>query len=149
MSVFKKKKQSNEMPSVKPKVSKRKRDETLNLALTAGEKTMINDGAAKAAMSRTDFILKAVRNERIIVITGLPKVYRALYKSSNNLNQIAKRLNSHSPVHSEEIVDTLQDCRDAYKTLMRFVDHWEIRIGETEGNDDSENEGEQEPQGSG
>ena len=51
MSVFKKKKQSNEMPSVKPKVSKRKRDETLNLALTAGEKTMINDGAAKAGDS--------------------------------------------------------------------------------------------------
>lgn len=149
MSVFKKKKQSNEMPSVRPKVTKRKRDETLNLALTAGEKTMINDGAAKAAMSRTDFILKAVRNERIIVITGLPKVYRALYKSSNNLNQIAKRLNSHSPVHSEELMDTLQDCRDAYKTLMRFVDRWEIRISETEENDDCKNEGEQEPQGSG
>ena len=90
MSIFKKKQQSNEMPSAKPKVSRRKRSETLNLALTAEEKALINDGAAKAAMSRTDFILKAVRNEKIIVITGLPKVYRALYKSGNNLKSNRK-----------------------------------------------------------
>ena len=148
MSFFKKKQQSNEMPSAKPKVSRRKRSETLNLALTAEEKALINDGAAKAAMSRTDFILKAVRNEKITVITGLPKVYRALYMSSNNMNQIAKRINSHNDVCAGEIIDTLQDCRDAYGRLMRFVDRWEIRISEMEENDDCQNESEQESQGS-
>ena len=69
-------------------------------------------------------------------------------KPPRTIYQIAKRINSHNDVCAGEIIDTLQDCRDAYGRLMRFVDRWEIRISEMEENDDCQNESEQESQGS-
>ena len=130
---------------------KRSRSIQIKFYVTEHEYELIEQRMKQLGTSNREAFLRKMAIDGYILKLEMPElkeIVSLMRYSSNNLNQIAKRLNSHSPVHSEEIVDTLQDCRDAYKTLMRFVDRWEIRIGETEGNDDSENEGEQEPQGS-
>lgn len=142
MSIFRKKRETQQIPMTKPKTVNRKRAERLNLSLTPEEKALINDGAAKAGMSRTDFVLTAVRKERIVTITGLPKVYLTLYRHGNNLNQISKRLNCHNYVSKTEIERAIQECRDAYKTLVSFLDYWDVRLVETEVDEhDCEDEG--------
>ena len=74
-------------------MEKRKRDQTLTFRLTTAEKKEIVSKAKKANMTITDYVLECSRNTRITV-TDLSEVLVQLKRIGNNLNQIAKKVNS-------------------------------------------------------
>ena len=128
MPFLRKKNAVQEVNTAKPKKINRSRSERLCLGLTPDEKQLITNGAQNAGMSRTDFIISAVEDKRIVVLTGLPEVLLELSRHGNNLNQIARCLNQRGHVNRETIEKTCQVCRNAYESLVRLVDCYEVKI---------------------
>ena len=120
------------MPVNKPPKPNRKRSERLSLGLTPEEKALINNGAKEAGMSRTDFVVASVKGTKVVIITTLPEVLLELSRESNNLNQIARRLNQKSYVNYTEIEKACRVCRNAYKTLVEFIDRWDVKLKKIE-----------------
>ena len=127
MSLFKKKDVKKKATSVKPKVN-RKRTERLSLFLTAEEKNLITNAANEAGISRTDLILKAVRAQPPIVITGVGELRLELNRLGNNMNQLARKANSCNYVSNMEIQKATTACQEAYKALTRFINEWDMKL---------------------
>ena len=128
MSFFRKRNAVQEVNTAKPKKVNRSRTERLCLGLTQGEKQLITDGARNAGMSRTDFVLNAVEDNRVVVLTGLPEILQELSRQGNNLNQIARCLNQRGFVSKETIEKTSKSCLRAYERLVQFVDNWNVKL---------------------
>lgn len=127
MSLIKKKNTEKKATPAKPKAN-RKRSERLSLFLTAEEKNLITDTADEAGISRTDLIMKAVREQQPIVITGVGELMLELNRQANNLNQLARKVNSYNRVSNAEIQKTIIACRMAYKELIRFITEWDMKL---------------------
>lgn len=140
MGLFKKKNTEDKVVPTKPKAN-RLRSERLSLCLTDGEKQLITNAANEAGISRTDLIVKAVKAQRPIVITGAANLCLELTRQGNNLNQLVRRLNSYSRVSNTEIQKTAAACREAYKELIRFINVWNMKLKQMEvSNSDSQSE---------
>lgn len=128
MPFFRKKDAVREVNTAKPKVVNRKRTERLCIGLTVEEKQLISNGASEAGMSRTDYILNAVKSNRVVVIMDLPKVLVELNREANNLNQLARHANAMNRVSQASVEKTCQACRNAYESLVRFVDQYDVKL---------------------
>ena len=131
MSFFRKKNTPQETPVSKRKPN-RERSERLSLGLTPEEKNMISDGAKAAGMSRTDFVIAAVKGTKVVVISALPELLLELSRQGNNLNQLTRHINQRGYVSRETIERTCQSCRSAYTELVQFVDRWDIKLKQLE-----------------
>ena len=74
-------------------MANRKRNQTISIRLTTEEKKEIVSKAKQAQMTLTDYLIECSRNTEITV-TDLSKVLVDLKRIGNNLNQIAKKVNS-------------------------------------------------------
>lgn len=144
MSFWKNKKDENKnhgmaTPETEEKAAKkanRKRSKTFGMCLTPEELLELNARAEKAGMSRTDYIMCAIRGDTIVVIEGLPELVQELIRQGNNLNQLAKRMNSRQRVSAEQISLTAYACQAAYMDVVRFVDVWNIKLKKMKKEDD-------------
>ena len=140
MGLFKKKNTEDIVVPAKPKAN-RQRSQRLSLCLTDGEKQLITNAANEADISRTDLIMKAVREQQPIVITGVGELMLELNRQANNLNQLARKVNSYNRVSNTEIQKTTAACREAYKELIRFINAWDMKLKQMEvSNSDSQSE---------
>ena len=71
----------------------RKRNQTLSIRLTPAEKKEITAKAKQAQMTLTDYLIECSRNTEIKV-TDLSDVLVELKRIGNNINQIARKVNS-------------------------------------------------------
>ena len=74
-------------------MANRKRNQTLSIRLTPTEKKEIIIKAKQAQMTLTDYLIECSRNTNITV-TDLSEVLVELKRIGNNLNQIARKINS-------------------------------------------------------
>ncbi len=74
-------------------IEKRKRNQTISIRLTPAEKKEIIAKAKQAQMTLTDYLVECSRNTEITV-TDLSEVLVELKRIGNNLNQIARKINS-------------------------------------------------------
>lgn len=74
-------------------LANRKRNQTISIRLTTEEKKEIVAKAKQAQMTLTDYLIACSRNTDITV-TDLSKVLVELKRVGNNLNQIARKINS-------------------------------------------------------
>ena len=74
-------------------IAKRKRNVTLSIRLTAEEKKEIAAKAKQAQMSLTDYLIECSR-KTTIKVTDLSAILAELKRIGNNLNQIARKINS-------------------------------------------------------
>ena len=74
-------------------MAKRKRNQTIFIRLTAEEKEEIINKAKQAQMTLTDYLITCSRNTNITV-TDLSEVLVELKRIGNNINQIARKINS-------------------------------------------------------
>ena len=118
------------------KKANRKRSKTFGTCLTPEELLELNARAEKAGMSRTDYIMCAIRGATIVVIEGLPELVQELIRQGNNLNQLAKQMNSRQRVSAEQIRLTAYACQAAYMDVVRFVDVWNIKLKKMKKEDD-------------
>nr|WP_316618388.1 MobC family plasmid mobilization relaxosome protein [uncultured Ruminococcus sp.] len=71
----------------------RKRNQTISIRLTPTEKKEITAKAKQAQMTLTDYLIECSRNTEIKV-TNLSEVLVELKHIGNNINQIARKVNS-------------------------------------------------------
>ena len=74
-------------------MAKRKRNQTISIRLTTEEKEEIITKAKQAQMTLTDYLIACSRNTNITV-TDLSEVLVELKRIGNNINQIARKINS-------------------------------------------------------
>ena len=72
----------------------RKRNVTLTIRVTAGEKDAIAQNAAKARMSLTDYIVASSVLTEIHVAEDTRPLLTELKRIGNNLNQISMKINA-------------------------------------------------------
>ena len=72
----------------------RKRNQTLTIRVTAGEKDAIIQKAAKARMSVTDYIVASSQLTQIHVAEDTRPLIAELKRIGNNLNQISMKINA-------------------------------------------------------
>lgn len=105
-----------------------KRSESFGMCLTPSELRELNQGAERAGMTRTDYIMASVRGNNVIVIEGLPEILKELSRQGNNLNQLARQLNSGERVSSEQIKLVSYACLSTYTDLLHFVEKWDAKL---------------------
>ena len=74
-------------------MANRKRNQTISIRLTTEEKKEIVAKAKQAQMTLTDYLIECSSNTDITV-TDLSEVLVELKRIGNNLNQIARKINS-------------------------------------------------------
>ena len=97
----------------------RKRNVTLTIRVTAGEKDAIARNAAKARLSLTDYIVASSLLTEIHVAEDTRPLLTELKRIGNNLNQISMKINAgaFTSYNFQEVID-LQKA--IYEELYRI-----------------------------
>lgn len=72
----------------------RKRPIGVNFYINKDEEKILNEKIEKSNLSKSEYLRKQSLGRKVIVIEGLDEVALQLKKIGNNLNQIAKAINS-------------------------------------------------------
>jgi len=103
------------MPRPEQKI---KRDEQLNLRLTAYERESLSRRAAKAGLRLADFGRWLLLSDRRVVVRNAPPapeiehlLFEQLKRLGNNLNQVARRLNAMNLPAPPSLEPLLRDIR--------------------------------------
>ena len=97
----------------------RKRNQTLTIRVTAGEKDAITQKAAKARMSVTDYIVASSQLTQIHVAEDTRPLITELKRIGNNLNQITTKINA-GVFHSYNFQEVITLQRAIYEEARRI-----------------------------
>ena len=97
----------------------RKRNQTLTIRVTAGEKDAITQKAAKARMSVTDYIVASSQLTQIHVAEDTRPLVTELKRIGNNLNQISMKINAGA-FQSYNFREVIEMQRSIYEALLRM-----------------------------
>lgn len=97
-------------------IANRKRNVTLSIRLTAKEKEAILSKANEAEMSVTDYIVRSTSRKKIRVV-NMKDVVIELKRIGNNINQIARRINS-GELRSYNFDSVVREQRKIYDLLL-------------------------------
>ena len=97
----------------------RKRNVTLTIRVTAGEKDAIARNAAKARMSLTDYIVASSVLTEIHVAEDTRPLLIELKRIGNNLNQISTKINAGA-FQSYNFQEVIEMQRNIYEALLRI-----------------------------
>ena len=95
----------------------RKRNQTLTIRVTAGEKDAITQKAAKARMSVTDYIVASSQLTQIHVAEDTRPLVTELKRIGNNLNQISMKINARA-FQSYNFQEVIEMQRSIYEALL-------------------------------
>ena len=96
----------------------RKRNQTLTIRVTAGEKDAITQKAAKSRMSVTDYIVASSQLTQIHVAEDTRPLITELKRIGNNLNQISMKINAGA-FQSCNFQEVIEMQRSIYEELLR------------------------------
>ena len=92
-------------------MANRKRDIRLRFRVTPEEKSMIEEKMTQVGTSNMEAYLRKMSIDGYILKLDLPEIKEMislLRRSSNNLNQIAKRINQTGRLYGEDMEDILR-----------------------------------------
>ena len=100
-------------------MANRKRNQTISIRLTTEEKKEIVAKAKQAQMTLTDYLIECSSNTDITV-TDLSEVLVELKRVGNNLNQIARKINSKRLFFGkfDSVIEGQRKIYDAILSLM-------------------------------
>ena len=98
---------------------KRKRNLTLTIRVTPGEKDAILKKAKQAGMTLTDYLVTSALTTQIFVAEDLKPALSELKRIGNNLNQIATRVNM-GVFQSYNFSEVIQWQSRLYEELVRI-----------------------------
>lgn len=85
------------------------------------ERDIITKLAEENNMSRCEYILQCVRQNRIVTLDGVKDVVHQLYKIGANINQIAVKANSINYISKDEIKKTQELLISVFKIVDKFI----------------------------
>lgn len=110
--------QAQDQKPKKPRSVKRKREYGIHLMLTAEEDARLRAKAQKAGQ-RPGNLIRAWIEEKEIKAAHPDDYYRNLRNIGNNLNQIAKHLNSGALPSKNELEEVVKLCGEVHKNASR------------------------------
>lgn len=103
----------------------RKRNVTLTIRVTPGEKDAILQKVTQADMSLTDYLVTSALSAQIFVAEDLKPVLTELKRIGNNLNQIATKINMGT-FKSYNFSEVIGWQSKLYEELIRIGGkHWQ------------------------
>ncbi len=87
--------QPKESTSTASKHPARIRNKEFLIRFTQEESDELNYYIKKSGKTRAEFILTLIHQDKIVIIDDLSKVWNELHRQGNNLNQIAKAMNTY------------------------------------------------------
>lgn len=100
------------------KIENRKRNQTLSIRLTNAEKSSVISKAKKSKLTLTDYILKSSLQTEIKVV-DLQPILIELKRIGNNLNQIARKINSGAFI-SYNFNELVTQQRKIYDVIIKL-----------------------------
>ena len=98
----------------------RTRNKTIPFRVTEKELQMIDRKAAKAKLSRTDFLVASALGKQITLIEDLKPVLTELHRIGNNLNQLT-RLANMGRIEAVGLEDFTEALGQVHTVLFRIL----------------------------
>ena len=105
----------------------RNRDKQMSMRLTQKEYEYITCQAKKAGISKTEYIVKAVKQRPVIVLPGGSKILAELRREGVNFNQYLKLCYEYG-VMGKDVEDVIVGNVEIQKKLMDLCDKWDVYI---------------------
>lgn len=96
-----------------------KKDENLHIRIGRKLKEKIKSQSKKANISISKYVERILENKNIVVIEDGSKIYFELNKIGNNLNQIAKKVNSGIATSND--LKNLSDISRSLKEIWQLL----------------------------
>ena len=106
----------------------RQRERQILFRVSADEAERIEAKIRQAGLSKRQYLTDAALGSRIVVIEELKTMIIEMKRQGNNLNQIARKLNSGEKVSSQEFADTMSQVRQAWAELTSLIRAAEERL---------------------
>lgn len=106
-------------------MANRKRDIRLRFRVTPEEKSMIEEKMTQVGTSNMEAYLRKMSIDGYILKLDLPELKEMislLRRSSNNLNQIAKRVNQTGRLYGEDMEDILRKQECLWQTANEILE---------------------------
>lgn len=106
-------------------MANRKRDIRLRFRVTPEEKSMIEEKMTQVGTSNMEAYLRKMSIDGYILKLDLPEIKEMislLRRSSNNLNQIAKRVNQTGRLYGEDMEDILRKQECLWQTANEILE---------------------------
>ena len=104
-------------------MKKRTRNILIKFFVTPEENALIEKNMALLGTeNRSAFLRKMAIDGHVIKLnlSELKEARSLLRRTSDNFNQLARRVNQFSPVTEQEILVTLQQCQNTYRRLYEL-----------------------------
>lgn len=98
----------------------RTRNKTIPFRVTEKELSLIDKKAAKARLSRTDFLVASALGKQITLIEDLKPVLTELHRIGNNLNQLT-RLANMGRIEAVGLEDFTEALGQVHTVLFRIL----------------------------
>lgn len=104
------------------------RDVSIHFRLSKKLKERIKLESQKSNMTMSEYINRCLRNKSIIVLENGKEIYYELNKIGNNINQIAKKLNSNISTKKdlEQLTNISEEIRKVWQLLSSLKSKKEI-----------------------
>lgn len=105
-------------------MANRKRNIMIRFRVTPEEKSMIEEKMKQVGTSNMEAYLRKISIDGYILKLDLPELKEMislLRRSSNNLNQIAKRMNQTGRLYGEDTEDMLQNQERLWQTANEIL----------------------------
>jgi len=105
-------------------MTNRKRDIRLRFRVTPEERALIEEKMTQVGTSNMEAYLRKMSIDGYILKLDLPELKEMLSllrRSSNNLNQIAKRMNQTGRLYGEDMEDILQNQERLWQTANEIL----------------------------
>ena len=96
---------------------------TIRLRMTDSEFNHLNDLVQESGMKQAEYLRQVILKPRIVSTEGMKEVLPELKRVGNNLNQIARNLNTgkYSPKMDDEVERIGKELDDVWRLLRQFV----------------------------
>lgn len=98
------------------------KDGRIELRVSKSEKRKITKAAQELGISRNEYILRCVRNKKIIQMNGFDGLMRELNKIGVNINQIAAKVNTNNYLSTDDVKNTQELMLKCFQMIFDYVD---------------------------
>ena len=100
--------------------TERTRQKRVTVRLTMDEYFALESLANTAGLSQQEYIRKSIFEQEIVAVDGIKELVPELKRVGNNLNQIAKALNSGGYYHSG-IMENQKELAEIWQLLRQYL----------------------------
>lgn len=99
----------------------KKRTKQVVLRLSEIEFAILQDKVKESGQSQQEYLRKAALKKKIQNNQVIKDLYIELQRQGNNINQIAKKLNSSSFVDYRELKIMMEEWRNTWQSLKQYL----------------------------